>query len=133
MNIHGPSISKSKFFLKMQVSRSFACRQASPNVEAHCCGLSFPGHTLLFSGREASGQREVQLSSLWGAGVGGGGLLPQGVLPQVGAREPLHSRVMCPQDDPLQLQGRVWVLGYQVGSLRLRTELVLQAASFPGF
>ena len=47
----------------MQVSRSFACRQASPSVEAHCCGLSFPGHTLLFSGREASGQREVQLSS----------------------------------------------------------------------
>ena len=50
-----------KLFLKMQVSRSFACRQASPSVEAHCCGLSFPGHTLLFSGREASGRREVHM------------------------------------------------------------------------
>ena len=76
-NVHGPSISKSKFFLIMQVSRSFACRQASPNVEARCCGLSFPGHSLLFSGREASGQREVQLSRL-GAGWGGGGSVAPG-------------------------------------------------------
>lgn len=69
------------------MSRPFA--QASiPNVEAHCCGLSFPGHSLLFSGREASVQREVHLSRL-GRGVVVL-LLPQGVLPQIGAREPLH-------------------------------------------
>lgn len=32
-------------FLKVKVSRSFTCRQVSPDTETHCCGPSISGHT----------------------------------------------------------------------------------------
>ena len=60
--IHGPNNNRimviCHIFLKVKVSRSFTCRQVSPDIETHCCGLSIPGHTwVLFWKRSFRSER----------------------------------------------------------------------------